>query len=103
MEMENNIVMPMLFPVEPAKFWEQIRLIIREEVKNAEIDKPGVPAGPEPLLTRKEIAKYLRISLVTLHDCMKKRGLPYHSKRVGTRFLKSEVLEWVKENKVELE
>ena len=97
--MENNAAMPMLFPVEPEKFWERMRLIIREEIKSAEIEKPPLVDETEPLLTRKEIAEYLKISLVTLHDCMKNRGLPYHSKRVGTRFLKSEVLEWVKENK----
>jgi len=97
--MENNTSMPMLFPVEPEKFWEQMRLIIREEVKNADSEKTILAEGPEPLLTRKEIAKYLKVSLVTLHECMKNRGLPFHSKRVGTRFLKSEVLEWVRENK----
>lgn len=100
--MENNAAVPMLFPVDPEKFWERIRLIIREEVKNADVKMAVVPEGPEPLLTRKEIAKYLKISLVTLHDCMKNRGLPYHSKRVGTRFLRSEVLEWVRENEVEM-
>ena len=101
--MENHSSVPMLFPVEPAQFLQEIRLIIQEEVKNADIKKPNVPDEIEPLLTRKEIAKYLKISLVTLHDCMKNRRLPFHSKRVGIRFLKSEVLQWVKENKVELD
>ena len=56
----------------------------------------------EALLTRKEIAAYLRISLVTLTDWVK-RGLPSHPKRGRVLFLKSEVLQWIKENKNEPE
>jgi excisionase family DNA binding protein len=55
--------------------------------------------GDEPFLTRHEIAAYLRISLVTLSDWVK-RGLPEHRKRKRGRvlFIKEEVLQWVKEN-----
>ncbi len=51
------------------------------------------------LLNRKEIAKFLRISLVTLTDWMK-RGLPSHKQRGRVYFLKSEVLDYIKENKM---
>lgn len=51
----------------------------------------------EPLLTRKEIAGIFRISLVTLHDWMK-RGLPSHKQRGRVYFLRSEVMGYLKQN-----
>ena len=51
------------------------------------------------LLNRKEIATFLRISLVTLTDWMK-RGLPSHKQRGRVYFMKSEVLDYIKENKI---
>lgn len=51
------------------------------------------------LLNRKEIAKFLRISLVTLTDWIK-RGLPSHKQRGRVYFMKSEVLDYIKENKM---
>ena len=51
------------------------------------------------LLNRKEIAQFLRISLVTLTDWMK-RGLPSHKQRGRVYFIKSEVLDYIKENKM---
>ncbi len=53
----------------------------------------------DDLLNRKEIAIFLRISLVTLTDWIK-RGLPCHKQRGRVYFLKSEVLEYIKENKM---
>lgn len=52
----------------------------------------------EPLLTRKEIAGIFRISLVTLHDWMN-RGLPCHKQRGRVYFLRSEVMEYVKQTR----
>lgn len=51
----------------------------------------------EPLLSRKDIAKLLRISLVTLTDWVK-RGLPSHKHRGRVYFLYSEVLVYLKEH-----
>lgn len=50
------------------------------------------------LLNRKEIAQFLRISLVTLTDWMK-RGLPSHHQRGRVYFDKKEVLDYIKEKK----
>ncbi len=55
---------------------------------------------PEPLISRKEIASFLNISLVTLHDWVK-RGLPYHKKRGRVYFIRSEVLDHIKISKSE--
>jgi excisionase family DNA binding protein len=74
-----------------------IREILREELA-AVMPKtqPSSPGYEEPLLTRKEIAAYLRISLVTLHDWMNK-GLPHIRQGNRVLFLKSEVLEAIKD------
>ena len=56
---------------------------------------PLISEQEEPLLKRKEMAALFRISLVTLHDWMK-RGLPFHKQRGRVYFLRSEVLEYVK-------
>jgi predicted DNA-binding transcriptional regulator AlpA len=53
----------------------------------------------DKLLNRKEIAKFLRISLVTLTDWMQ-RGLPSHPQRGRIYFDKSEVLGYIKEKKI---
>ena len=47
------------------------------------------------LINRKEVAKLLQVSLVTLTDWMK-RGLPYHKQRGRVYFLKSEVLDYIR-------
>ena len=74
-----------------------IREILREELLALAPKTQGSSPGyDEPLLTRKEIAGYLRISLVTLHDWMNK-GLPHIRKGNRVLFLKSEVLEGIKD------
>jgi len=51
------------------------------------------------LLDRKEIAKFLRISLVTLTGWTK-RGLPSHPQGGRVYFDKKEVLDYIKEKKI---
>ena len=53
----------------------------------------------QELLTRKQIAKKLKISLVTLTDWVK-RGLPSHKQRGRVFFIYKEVIEFIKENKL---
>ena len=53
----------------------------------------------EDLLNRKEIAKFLRVSLPTLTDWIK-RGLPSHKQRGRVYFDKTEVIKYIKENKI---
>lgn len=76
---------------------------IREAVKECLESTPIKNISPEnpdeePLLTRKEIAGIFRISLVTLHDWMK-RGLPSHKQRGRVYFLRSEVIAYVKQKR----
>lgn len=53
----------------------------------------------DDLLNRKEIARFLRVSLVTLTDWMK-RGLPSHKQGGRIYFDKKEVLDYIKEKKM---
>lgn len=78
-----------------------IREVIREELSVLnDMASKAIAVEQEVLLTRAEMAAYLRISLVTLTDWVK-RGLPAHRKRKGGRvlFQKSEVLGWLRSNR----
>ncbi len=57
------------------------------------------PNEDKVLLNRKEIAKFLRVSLVTLTDWIK-RGLPSHKQRGRVYFDKEEVLNYIREKKM---
>lgn len=75
---------------------------IKEAVKETLQDSLTAPkyreAPDEDLLNRKEVANFLRISLVTLTNWMK-RGLPSHKQRGRVYFMKSEVMNYIKDNK----
>ena len=84
--MENNASVPMLFPIEPALFWNQIRLIIREEIKNIEVsglvsdnsqfETPGLTY--KPLYKISEVCKMFQITRPTIYDWIKHGKLkPY--------------------------
>lgn len=76
---------------------------IKDAVK--EFFQDSTPAGNEnernedDLLNRQEIAKFLRISLVTLNDWVN-RGLPSHKQRGRVYFDKTEVKDYIKANKI---
>jgi hypothetical protein len=91
--------MDTLFIPNENDFRRWIREAVKESLENTPI-KNVSPENPdeEPLLTRKEIAGIFRISLVTLHDWMK-RGLPSHKQRGRVYFLRSEVIAYVKQNR----
>ena len=59
----------------------------------------GDEQNEEDLFNRKEIAKFLRVSLPTLTDWIK-RGLPSHKQRGRVYFDKAEVIQYIKENKI---
>ena len=81
---------------------DDIRRWIKEAVETYLNDAlvkniPSQPTGQDQLLCRKEIAGLLGISIVTLHNWMK-RGLPCHKQRRRVYFIRSEVLDYVKAN-----
>lgn len=77
---------------------DTFRTLIREELSAITIAiDPNQQKSSlnEPLKTRKEMAKDLDISLVTLGEWMKK-GLPYRRLNGRIYFLFSEVMEYMK-------
>jgi excisionase family DNA binding protein len=73
----GNIVTPMLFPYEPEQYWQQVRQIIREEVINAEKQKPLPPSYETPGLTYKplykiaEVCSLFHVTKPTIYDWVK--------------------------------
>ena len=92
--------MDTLFIPNENDFRRWIREAVKECLENASVRsaQQADQSQEEPLLTRKEIAGIFRISLVTLHDWMK-RGLPCHKQRGRVYFLRSEVMGYVKKNR----
>ncbi len=88
--------MDTVFIPNESDFRRWIKEAIKECLENTTPNLPLQNPENEPLLTRKEIAGMLRISLVTLHDWMK-RGMPSHKQRGRVYFLRSEVLAYLKQ------
>ena len=88
----------LLIPTEN-EFKTWIREAVKEmlDMSAVQNDKDAALAQ-EPLISRKEISRFLNISLVTLNDWMKK-GLPNHKVNGRVYFQKSEVMEYVKTNR----
>lgn len=94
--MERNETQ-ILFPYEPQKFWMEMRKLIKEELEG-KITASKKNGDDESILERVEVAKMLRISLVTLNDWVK-RGLPSHKQRGKVYFLFAEVMGYFKNKK----
>ncbi|WP_217601999.1 helix-turn-helix domain-containing protein [Chitinophaga sp. GbtcB8] len=72
---------------------------LREELATAVSQLKQEPRPEdEPLLSRRQIAEILDISLVTLTDWMKK-GFPYLRQEGRVYFLKSEVMQYMRHKK----
>lgn len=69
---------------------EVVKECLAEHLRNNE-----ATPKEEVLLNRKEAARILRVSLVTLTDWMK-RGLPYHKQRGRIYFVECEIMEYIK-------
>ena len=82
-----------LFSYEPELFWAQLRAVIKEELAN--LPAPKVVRASEQFLPRVEVARMLRVSLVTLNTWVKK-GMPAHKQSGKVYFLQSEVLDYIK-------
>lgn len=84
--MTSSYPVPMLFPVEPEQFWQQMRLIIREEI--AVQGKEKVVTAFEtfgltykPLYKMREVCDLLQVSRPTLYEWIREGLLkPYKIK-----------------------
>jgi hypothetical protein len=98
-KMENHPAVQMLFPIEPERFIELLRGVVKEELHGLLTElKVTEQLKEESLLNRRQIAKKLDISLVTLNDWVN-HGLPCSKQRGKVYFLYSEVLEYIKANR----
>lgn len=70
---------------------EAVKECLEEYYKNTIVSSDD----QELLLSRIEVANILKVSLVTLTDWMK-RGLPFHKQRRRVYFIRSEVMEHIK-------
>lgn len=87
--------METLFIPGESDFRKWIREALKESLEISATRNVEAGDKEEPLISRRDIAGYLGISLVTLTDWMKK-GLPFHRLNGRVYFQKSEVLEYVK-------
>ncbi|MEI6947347.1 helix-turn-helix domain-containing protein [Paraflavisolibacter sp. H34] len=86
--------MDTLFIPTEIEFKKWIREVVEECLEGTFINKLE-PDGEKPLITRKDVARLLGVSLVTLNDWAKK-GLPSYKLNGRVYFQRSEVLEYVK-------
>ena len=54
----------------------------------------------EEILTKKETAKFLKISMSHLSNLMKKKEIPYSKTNKKVLFLKKDLIQWVESKKV---
>lgn len=98
--MDTNSV-PMLFPVEPKEFWEQMRAIVREEMGKIKVS-PAVSVMETPGLTQKplykiaEICQLFNVSRTTVHDWVKHGKLRRVKIRSRVYFLGNDIQELLK-------
>ncbi len=89
--------METLFIPTESDFKRWVKEAVQEYFQNTSSQKSLVREIENDLIDRKEVAKLLQISLVTLTDWMK-RGLPFHKQRGRVYFVRSEVLEYIRKN-----
>lgn len=91
--------METLFIPNESDFKRWIKDAVKDILQESQFKGKEINQNDDILLNRKEVAKYLRISLVTLNDWVN-RGLPSHKQRGRVYFDKMEVREYIKTHKV---
>lgn len=54
----------------------------------------------DDILTKKEVAKYLKISIATINRLMKEKKIPYSKINGRVLFLKKRLIQWIESKKV---
>lgn len=91
--------METLFIPNENDFKKWIKEAVQEYLQGVVIAGKENQQSDDKLLNRKEIAEFLRISLVTLNDWVS-RGLPSHKQRGRVYFDKQEVKDYIKNHKM---
>ncbi len=90
-------ITPMLFPYEPVQFWEQLRVIIREEIST--IGKENMTSTSyqisglnyKPLFKIKEVCDLFQVTRPTIYDWIKHGRLRPYKIRSRVYFLWSDI------------
>ena len=88
-----------LIIITESDFKKWVKEAVNECILEANQAVQDNPKSIDGLLNRDEIANFLRISLVTLTDWVK-RGLPSQKQRGRVSFDKEEVLSYIREKKI---
>ena len=91
--------METLFIPNENDFKKWIKEAVKEFFQETVVPGNENKENDDVFLNRKEIANFLRISLVTLNDWVN-RGMPSHKQRGRVYFDKSEVKEYIKNHKM---
>lgn len=90
----GNEVTPMLFPYDPVKYWEQVRQIVREELKSVEKDRTVSPPSFEtpgltykPLYKIAEVCALFHVTKPTIYEWVKLGKLKPYKIRSRVYFL----------------
>ena len=73
--MEN---VQMLLPIDPAKFWSQLKIIVEEAIeqkKTASTSSFGQKYSSQPLLKVSEVCQIFKVSKPTIYDWLKQGKL----------------------------
>jgi hypothetical protein len=73
----------------------ELKKILNESIADA-LSNLSTNSEEEKLLSRKDVAKFFRISLVTLNNWMRQNKIPYHKINSRIYFKHSEILEALK-------
>lgn len=99
----GNTVTPILFPYDPGEYWQQIRQIIREEVSNAQKQRPPAPPAYEtsgltykPLYKIAEVCALFHVTKPTIYDWVKHGKLKPYKIRSRVYFLWQDIQQLLK-------
>ncbi|MET3879720.1 helix-turn-helix domain-containing protein [Chitinophaga sp. OAE865] len=87
----------MWFPFDPDQFWQRVRIIIREEVPNAERSRPAEPLYETPDLTYKplfklaEVCKLFQVTKPTIYEWIRRGRLKRHKIKSRVFFLWNDI------------
>ena len=74
--MEN---VQMLFPIDPAKFWSQLKSVVEEVIEQKNMTSASLPFAEkyssQPLLKVSEVCKIFKVSKPTIYEWLKQGKL----------------------------
>jgi excisionase family DNA binding protein len=98
----EQVEAPMLFPIEPEQYWQQLRMLIREEVNQLGSKHPEAPAYETPGLIYKplykieEVCRLFQVTKPTIYDWIKHGQLKRYKIRSRVYFLWNDIQQLLK-------